>query len=101
MKPIPVETNELEISFEICPIDNIKVTQTRINKVRDKIKKLESDGEKSILLKLCEILIDIVEKWDKGRNIDLITQAIHCLQKASVCLAKEKFKFLNFKEKKS
>jgi len=91
MKLIPLET-EFDLEFESLKLN--EATKDRIKKVREKIKLLESTGNKNILLRLVEILIDVVEQWESEKNLSLINRAIHCLQKANTILAKEKTEVL-------
>ena len=96
MKPIPTET-DLEISFELCEVTGPN-TQKRIDRVRQKIKDLQTDGERHMLLKLCELLIDIVEKWETKVSVEKLSDVIHCLQKANLILSKFKNKLFDKKK---
>lgn len=100
MKPIPIE-NDLEISFELCEIDNLQETKVRIDKIREKIKNLQSEGEKNMILNLCEILVESVEKWEDKDSMSLLNKAIHCVQKANIFLARQKQKIFDVKRKDS
>lgn len=100
MKKIPIETDEMLINLDIYPIDEGNITKKRIADVRERIRNLESEGNKNQLLKMAEYLVSIVEKWEiRDRNI--IDRAVQCLQKVSSILAIEKNKILANKKNKN
>ncbi len=100
MRAIPIENTDLEISIEMYPAEMAKVTNERINLVRAKLKNLQSENQRSVLLHLAEMLVDIVENWNNVKFVDKLSKAIHCIQKANVFLAKQKEKFLIKSKKK-